>query len=141
MNKTAKIVIALCLLFCIINTAFTAFMLDKRTEPATPTATRYTLYIGTNDKDTYTQLISTEKAMEIVNEICVRHVGGYTVSTAHGGWMDEAGVMTNEETLVYTFLDAEEEQIIRIMDEVRLALNQNSILCEQQSVIAEFYPQ
>ena len=52
------------------------------------TGKKYVLYIGTNDKDTYEQVISTEEAREIVNEICIKYVDGYTASEAKGGWVD-----------------------------------------------------
>jgi hypothetical protein len=99
----------------------------------------YTLYIGTNDKDTYQQIIPTAEAKEIVNEICARHAEGYTVSEAQGGWLDENGVLTQENTLVYTFIGVNEAQLIPLMDEVLTALNQSSILVERGGVDSAFY--
>jgi hypothetical protein len=99
----------------------------------------YTLYIGTNDKDTYKQIISTETARSIVNGICAKYVGGYTTDDAKGGWFDESGVLTEENTLVYTFIDVEESAVIAIMDEVLAALNQNSVLLEKNSVLRLYY--
>lgn len=94
------------------------------------TKQKYTLYIGTNDKDTYNQLISTTKARKIVDRICTKHVEGYTSSEAKGGWVDETGALTQENTLVYSFYDVKDSQIKAIMDEVLSKLNQNSILLE-----------
>ena len=105
----------------------------------TTTSEKYTLYIGTNDKDTYTQLIPTDEAREIVNSICEKYIGGYTTIDAHGGWVDETGTETKENTLVYVFYDVSEEQIINIMDEVITALNQNSILVESNTVNSLYY--
>ncbi|MDR1705761.1 MAG: DUF3574 domain-containing protein [Clostridiales bacterium] len=99
----------------------------------------YTLYIGTNDKDTYRQIIPTAQAREIVNGICARHVEGYTVSEAQGGWVDWEGVLTQENTLVYTFIGVSEAQLIPLMDEVLAALNQSSILVERAGVDSVFY--
>lgn len=102
-------------------------------------AVRYTLYIGTNDKDTYTQLISLDEAKETVNRICAEHVGGYTVMEAAGGWTDETGTLTQEETLVYSFTDVQEEALLRVMDEVLEELNQSSILVEVSGVRSLYY--
>lgn len=99
----------------------------------------YVLYIGLNDKDTYTQIIPTEEAKEIVNEICVKYVDGYTVSEASGGWVDEKGALTEEVSLVYSFSGAEEADIVSIMNEVLAALNQNSILVERQDIFYSYY--
>lgn len=100
---------------------------------------KYVLYIGTNDKDTYTQLIPLDEAKEKVNEICSRYVDGYTVQTAEGGWVDETGTLTEEQTLVYSFDEAEEADIISIMNETLKELNQNSILVEKEDLNYCYY--
>ncbi|MCD7981355.1 MAG: DUF3574 domain-containing protein [Clostridiales bacterium] len=99
----------------------------------------YSIYIGTNDKDTYTQLISLDEAKDMVNAICARYVEGYTVTEAEGGWVDETGTLTEEQTLVYSFTDVQEEDLISIMDEVLKELNQNSILVEISDVQSFYY--
>jgi len=100
---------------------------------------KYVLYIGTNDKDTYTQLISLADAKNIVNEICSRYVEGYTVMEANGGWVDEKGKLTEEQTLVYSFSGVREEDIYSIMDEILVKLNQNSIMVERQDLTYTYY--
>ena len=100
---------------------------------------KYVLYIGLNDKDTCSQIIPTEEAKEIVNGICVKYAEGYTVTEANGGWIDEAGALTEEVSLVYTITNAEEADVVSIMDEVLTALNQNSILVEQQEITCTYY--
>jgi len=100
---------------------------------------QYVLYIGTNDKDIYEQIIPTDEAREIVNGICAKYVEGYTVSDAKGGWVDENDVLTQENTLVYTISYADEADIIAIMNEVLTALNQNSILVERRDISSLFY--
>lgn len=104
-----------------------------------PKTEQYVLYIGTNDKDTYQQMISTEEAKQIVNKICAKNVDGYTVMEAEGGWIDEKNVLTEENTLVYTFNGVKEEQMTQIMDEVLEALNQNSILLEKRKLYSTYY--
>ena len=100
---------------------------------------KYVLYIGLNDKDTYSQIIPTEEAKNTVNEICVKYVGGYTVYEAKGGWNDETGTLTEENTLVYHLNGVEEQDVISIMDEVLKALNQNSILLERYDLSYTYY--
>lgn len=100
---------------------------------------KYVLYIGLNDKDTYEQIIATEEAKKIVNDICVKYVDGYTVSEVNGGWVDETGALTEEVSLMYMFSEAGEAEVIAIMDEVLTALNQNSILIERQDFSYAYY--
>ncbi|MCL2112288.1 MAG: DUF3574 domain-containing protein [Clostridiales bacterium] len=101
---------------------------------------QYVLYIGLNDKDIYKQVIPTDEARIIVDEICAKHVDGWTVSTVNGGWTDEKGVLSQENTLVYTIVGVEEEAVVSIMDEVLIALNQNSIMLERRGTTVTFYP-
>lgn len=103
------------------------------------TGKKYVLYIGTNDKDSYKQVISTEEAREMVNEICIKYVDGYTASEAKGGWVDETDTLTQENTLVYAFYEVTEEQLVNIMEEILEALNQNAILVEKQEAIYTYY--
>lgn len=100
---------------------------------------KYVLYIGLNDKDTYSQIISAEEAKKIVNGICTKYVDGYTVTEANGGWVDETGTLTEEMSLVYTLSNVEESDVVSIMDEVITALNQNSILVERQDLSYTYY--
>ena len=100
---------------------------------------QYILYIGTNDKDTYEQIIPTDEAVEIVNGICAKYAEGWTMNHATGGWVDEKDVLTQENTLVYTFAYIKESDIATIMDEILTALNQNAILVERRDVSSVFY--
>lgn len=100
---------------------------------------QYVLFIGLNDKYTYEQIIPTDEAVDIVNAIFTRHVGGYTMLHARGGWLDEYDVFTEENTLVYMVVGVDEADIITIMDEVLTALNQSSILIERRLTSGFFY--
>lgn len=102
-------------------------------------APEYTLYIGLNDKDEYCQLISTEEAKAIVDAICIQYVDGYTVMEARGAWADEKNILTQENTLVYYFREADEESLREIMNEVIEVLNQNTILLEKRTVSYTYY--
>lgn len=117
------------------DTAKQETVLDQQME----TGDKYILYIGTNDKDTYTQLIPTEEARDKVNAICTRYVDGYTASDARGGWVDETDTLTQENTLVYLFYGVTNEQLKMIMDDVLVELNQNSILVEKQNAVYTYY--
>jgi hypothetical protein len=100
---------------------------------------KYTMYIGLNDKDTYTQLVTYEEAEKKVRDIALKYVDGFTVLSARGAYKDEKGVITHENSLFFEFSSATDRQIKGIMDEVLKKLNQNSILVEKQKVNREFY--
>ena len=101
---------------------------------------KYTMYVGTNDKDTYEPVLPFDEARELANNICAKYVtSGFTQIDARCGWMDENGVLATEDTLIYLFFDATEEQLQQVMDELIEALHQSSILVEKQEAEYSFY--
>ena len=101
--------------------------------------TKYTMYIGLNDKETYEQIVSIEEAEQIVTEIALEYVGGFTLTQGKGAYKDEDDVITYENSLIIAFTDASEEDMKAIMDDILVSLNQNAVLIETQSVIYTFY--
>lgn len=100
---------------------------------------KYTLYIGTNDKDTYTREIPLEECRRRIDSICMKYVEGFSIEDMKGKWVDDSGTLTEEDTLVYIFYDTTDEAIKKIMDEALVELNQNSILLEKEYVSSAFY--
>jgi hypothetical protein len=90
---------------------------------------RYTLYIGTSDKDTGTPEIPLSEAEEIVKDIAYKHADGFTVYIASGGW-DDGNMRYDETTLVVEFLGINRETAELIAAEACVALNQSSVLIE-----------
>ena len=109
-------------------------------EPEQPgVSTQYVMYIGTNDKDTYEQIIPTDDAKAIVDGICFKYLEGYTIQDAIGSWVDEKGLPTHENTIVCYFDGTDQETVHKIADEVIVALNQNSVLIEEDQIHTEYY--
>lgn len=100
---------------------------------------KYTMYIGLNDKDTYTQLIPYEEAEKKVSEIVLKYVDGYTQMQAKGAYKDDEGIVTLENSLIYEIYAATDQQMEAIMKEVLTELNQHSILLEKQTVKSIFF--
>lgn len=100
---------------------------------------KYTMYIGLYDKDTYKQLMSDDQAQQLISEICLKYVDGYTFSKRQGAYKNEKGVVTQESSLVYEFYSVNDEAIKKIMDEAIEKLNQSSILIEKTKVNYRFY--
>lgn len=102
-------------------------------------ASKYTLYVGTNDQTTNTQTIPTEEIQEQMDAICEKQVQGFTVFPANGNWYDSTGAKVRENTLVYCFYNSTDKQIRNIMDEALAAFNQNSLVLEKTDADIVFY--
>ena len=140
--KKNKLIIALSVLLVIniIATCFLAVKVTGLSRLSLKNATvHYTLYIGTNDKDTYKQEIPTDEAKHIVDEICTKYVNGFTVQDSIGTWNDENNIITHENTIMCYLDDIDEKTLHLICDEIRSALNQNTVLIQKEYTALDFY--
>lgn len=88
---------------------------------------KHTLYIGLNDKDTKTQLISTAEALHLVNTYCALVFDGATVSTASGVYTHENGEITVETTIKVELFTDNENAVKTAASAFKDALNQETI--------------
>ncbi len=131
--------IAWLLISLFIVLASSGCAVQEKASLANQTDFKYTMYIGSNDKDIYKQLMRDDEAEKLMSEICLKYVEGYTFSKRQGAYKNEKGVVTKENSLVFEFYDASDEKIRSIMDEALVKLNQNSILIEKTKVNYQFY--
>lgn len=132
----AKVVVGLLLLMMCAGCSVPA---SDRGALAANTEVKYTLYVGLNDKNTYTQIIDSQEAEKKASAICMKYVDGYTLTHGEGVYKDEKGGITKENSLIYTFFNVTDAQMKRIMNEMLKELNQNAILVEKQKVNDDFY--
>lgn len=103
------------------------------------TQKKYTMYLGTNDKDTQKREMQIKDIQKQMHEICMKYVDDYTLTLADGYYKDENGKEYREVSLVYVFIDAPIESMKKIMDEALVKFNQSSILLEETSGKSIFY--
>ena len=140
-NKCKLVTIILAVLLS-INMVVTCVLLGiqiKNKINVSKEKTKYTLYIGTNDKDTYKPVYDFDVCLTKVTEICTKYTDGCTIYEANGYWKDEKNEITNERTIACILEDIQKETVYKICDEVIVTLNQNSILVETSNVITTFY--
>ena len=98
---------------------------------------KLTISIGLLDKDSKTQLISNDKAMETINSCFLSRLDAFTVYFAKGVYTHENGQQVQENTIrieVVTFNDSDYNNTIQSIKEVKKALNQESVLLEKQTI-------
>lgn len=91
----------------------------------------YNLYVSLNDKDTYTQIIDDDFAMQTVKDVVTNAVGGATFTKSFGHWVDEFGNETNETSIVVKIVGTDDTHIETICAKLNHALNQNCIMVEK----------
>ncbi len=138
-NKLFKIIVSVVVGINLVLTGILlAFQIKTNVEKSSQ-MTKYTLYIGTNDKDTYRQEIEYDICVTKVRDICVKYTSGCTLFEATGYWTDEKNNITEEKTIGCILEDVVLDTVYKICDDVLIALNQNSILIETDSVSTQFY--
>ncbi|HJJ39088.1 MAG TPA: DUF3574 domain-containing protein [Methanocorpusculum sp.] len=130
-NKTMSVLLCISLIISIITllgfVGIIAFAAVQTPE--------YTLYIGTNDKDTGESQYSYDEAAAIVNSICSKYFSGYTLYKASGHWTDTSGNLINENTIVCYVTEVNKEKVKNAVDELLDTLNQYSIIVEAKKAL------
>ena len=103
--------------------------------------TEFTMYVGTNDKETYQLEMTKEEARDIVHNTLMDHFSdGFTMHEADGVWRDEKNVVTLEYTFVCVLEKVERKEVYLAADELLVALNQSTILVvENAAKSVNFY--
>ena len=101
----------------------------------------YTLYVGTNDKETYQLEMPLEEAKSIIHNTMMDHFSdGFTMYDAKGVWRDEKNVVTLEYSFVCIVEKADKAEVYKAADELIVKLNQSTILIVANSISnADFY--
>lgn len=140
-NKIFKIIISVIVgINLILTSVLLGFEINSKNKVnSIGDTTKYTLYIGTNDKDTYKEEIPFETCLTIVTETCIKYTDGCTIFEATGYWKDEVNNITTERSIGCILEDIEKETVYKICDDLIIKLNQNSILIETNNVSTLFY--
>jgi uncharacterized lipoprotein YmbA len=100
---------------------------------------KFTLYLGLNDKDTKTQLVSTLEAYKVINNVLLQYVDGATIFEARGIYKHDDGTFTTENTFRIELLFVETETVKEIVKVLKAMLNQESIAVQHEIVESELW--
>lgn len=100
---------------------------------------KYNIYIGLNDKDSKKQEVSTRRAREEVIKILnANNITGLTMYEVMGVFKHENGFITYEKSLKVELLEVKKEDVLKSIEELKKALNQESILFEEEEKKVSF---
>lgn len=95
---------------------------------------QYSLYVGLVDAQSGTQKLTTDEAAAIATPLVTAVGGGYTLTVTQGGYMDDAGKLVENETLVYEGIHAEEAEVSKLINDVKAALGTYSVYVTSEHV-------
>lgn len=94
---------------------------------------KYNVYVGLNDKDSKKQEVSTRRAKEeVIRILNNNNITGLTMYEVMGVFKHEDGSVVFEKSLKVELLEVEENEVIKSIQELKRALNQESILLEKE---------
>jgi hypothetical protein len=104
--------------------------------------TKFMLTIGLLDKDSKVQEIGTVHATKLVTRIVTTKIGFGTILDANGVYTHADGTIVTEPSIRVEILDTDgsitRDKIVELANELKVTLNQESILFEQQVITGEF---
>ena len=100
---------------------------------------QYVLFVGTNDKDTYQPFGTEQECKDKVDEVLTKHVEGFTIQEAKGGWTNENGTVDHEYTIVILLSDTTIDKVHAICDDLIKTFNQSTVLIQANETKTEFY--
>lgn len=90
-----------------------------------------TLCIGLLDQNTKRQEITTLDAYKVAANVFANTTGGATITEGMGVYTHEDGTVVIEPTLVCVIYGSTTENIMKAAEQLKVALNQESIAMEQ----------
>ena len=86
------------------------------------------VYIGLNDAETRAQKYDTERYVELSRQVCIEHKMPFSFDVISGGYIHDDGEYTEENTIMLTFIDADQEAVDEIARDLFRLFNQESVL-------------
>ena len=99
------------------------------------TTSKFTLFVGLEDKDEKRQIVKTSAAVRRVSRMVVDRFGfGTVLAGARGVYSYTGGGIASENTLIIILYGVAGSAVLDFVDELKKALNQESIAVEASEV-------
>ncbi len=92
------------------------------------------IYIGLNDADTKAQKFETEKYLGVLKNVCRSYRAAFSVGLEEGGYINEDGEYTEENSLVLVLIDTDRETVMNIAKDLCTFFHQESVLVTEDQV-------
>lgn len=102
--------------------------------------TKFTFFIGLNDKDAHVQKLDAMAAANVITHIFKNHKCDMTLSSGQGVYTHADGTIVIENTIIATVYQfGAAIDVSAICDELKVALNQESVAVERSEVDSRLY--
>ena len=95
--------------------------------------TKYEIFVGLKDKDSYEEAFTTEDFKNILAEICTEKEIGFTLLTQMGGYSHNKGY-TTETSLRVIIIGIDEEEVQLLGERLKTVINTDTILITKTEI-------
>lgn len=100
--------------------------------------TKYTLFVGLNDKDTKQQKLTSVEAYKVVETVCNDICNGATISEAVGIYKHNDGTVVIENSLRVELMYTTKDAVLEVIKMLKIALNQESIMMTEDVINMQY---
>ena len=98
---------------------------------------KYEIFIGLKDKDTYDEILNVDSFKRILTLICTEKQISFTMLTQFGGYTHNKGY-TTETSLRIVIIGIDEDELIRLGDKLKELINTDTILITKTEIEYSF---
>lgn len=96
------------------------------------------IYVGLNNAVSKKQLFSTDKYVSVLKQVCRNYKVPFSLGLEQGGYFHENGEYTEENTLVISLINVDEEVTNEIAKELCALFHQESVMITEEPVRGYF---
>ncbi len=86
------------------------------------------IYVGLNDATTKTQKFDTGRYVELLKKVCIGNETPFSFNLMEGGYIHEDGTFTQENSIVVTLIDADDDVVDAVARDLCVFFHQESVL-------------
>lgn len=98
---------------------------------------KYEIFIGLKDKDTYDEVFSVKRFVEMLSEICEKRQINFTLLKQFGGYTHNKGY-TTETSLRVVILGIREDELTLLGEKLKEIINTDTILITKTEIEYSF---
>ena len=99
--------------------------------------TKYEIFIGLKDKDTYDEVITVDRFKKVLSEICSEKQISFTLLTQFGGYTHKKGY-TTETSLRVIIIGINEDDLMLLGEKLKKIINTDTILMTKTEIEYSF---
>ena len=96
------------------------------------------IYVGLNDATTKTQKFDTGRYVELLKKVCIGNGTPFSFNLMEGGYIHEDGTFTQENSIVVTLIDADDDVVDAVARDLCVFFHQESVLVTLNQIEARF---